>query len=257
MTSRPAVSAHQGGKERHRPATLEAYADAVTLGAEYVEIDVRRLKDGTLVCHHAARVGGTGPLLSQLSYRQLCDAVGYQVPTLPMALDVIAGRSLAHLDLKEHGYEEQAVRLAVQTLGEDGVVVTTVEDDAVRAIGQRFPGVRTALSLGRGNDEITQTVQWWARPLRLVQTRHSELFPLRRIRACGARWVAVHKVLALCGVLAQCARHGIGAMVWTVDEDSLIDRFLQDPRIDVLVTNRPAYTLQRRDTLRTPRRPAS
>jgi hypothetical protein len=38
-------------------------------------------------------------------------------------------------------------------------------------------------------------------------------------------------------------------MVWTVDEPALVDRFLVDPRVDVLVTNRPAYAVQRRARL--------
>jgi len=82
-----------------------------------------------------------------------------------------------------------------------------------------------------------------------LATRWRELLPLRRLRATGARWVAVDKTLARRGVLAQCARHGIGAMVWTVDEPALVDRFLVDPRVDVLVTNRPAYAVQRRARL--------
>ena len=43
---------------------------------------------------------------------------------------------------------------------------------------------------------------------------------MRRLRACRADWVAVHRRLAAAGVLAQCHRAGIEAMVWTVDEDA-------------------------------------
>jgi glycerophosphoryl diester phosphodiesterase len=41
-------------------------------------------------------------------------------------------------------------------------------------------------------------------------------------------------------------------MVWTVDETALIDRFLTDPRVDVLVTNRPRHAVRRRAQLRPP-----
>jgi glycerophosphoryl diester phosphodiesterase len=57
-----------------------------------------------------------------------------------------------------------------------------------------------------------------------TSTRLSEVFPLRRVRACGARWIAVNQALARFGVLAASARHGIGVMVWTVDEPARMDR---------------------------------
>jgi glycerophosphoryl diester phosphodiesterase len=61
--------------------------------------------------------------------------------------------------------------------------------------------------------------------------------------------VAVHHRLATATVLAACARHGIGAMVWTVNDEPLVDRFLTDPRVSVLVTDRPAFAVRRRAAL--------
>lgn len=72
---------------------------------------------------------------------------------------------------------------------------------------------------------------------------------MRRIRACRADWVAVNHRLARLGVLASCSRNRIGAMVWTVDADDLIDHFLADERVDVLITNRPEYAVRRRAEL--------
>ena len=62
---------------------------------------------------------------------------------------------------------------------------------------------------------------------------------MSRLRACRADWVAVHRQLAAAGVLTRCHRAGIKAMVWTVDEDAEIRRWLADPRVAVLITNRP------------------
>jgi glycerophosphoryl diester phosphodiesterase len=76
--------------------------------------------------------------------------------------------------------------------------------------------------------------------------RASEVWPLRRIRACGADWIAAHHRLARAGVAAACRRHGIGVMVWTVDGDGLIDQFLASRTVDVLITNRPVYAASRR-----------
>jgi glycerophosphoryl diester phosphodiesterase len=243
VTSKVAISAHRGGTEQYPEASWEAYRNAYRTGAEYVEFDVRRLADGQLVCYHdPCAAGDPAAPLRTLSYGELCRLAGYEVPTVAGVMAAIAGKATGHVDLKETGYEEEVIQLAVRTLGEQEFVVTSLEDRSLARIAQAFPRVRTALTLGRSRAEI--------RRLALASTRFHELYPVRRVRACGARWVAVDKTLARYGVLRACARHGIGVMVWTVDEPALIDRFLTDPRVDVLVTNRPVYAIGRRTRLR-------
>lgn len=97
------------------------------------------------------------------------------------------------------------------------------------------------MSLGRDLHDVPR--RQWAR------IRHSELFPIRRLRNCAADWAAVDFKLARFGVIGACRRNSIGIMVWTVDSDMLIDRFLKDQRIEVLITNRPHYAVRRRRDL--------
>ncbi|MDK1344990.1 glycerophosphodiester phosphodiesterase family protein [Streptomyces sp. 378] len=241
MTPHPAVSAHRGGSERAGPATWEAYEDAIDSGAEYVEFDIRRTEDGVLVVYHDPRVGPAGPPLSALTHAELCERAGYAVPVVDEVMALIAGRLVAHLDLKETGYEREVIDRAVALLGVDGLVVTTLEDRSVAAVAQRHPGVRTALSLGRDRGELALA--------RLPGTRLSELFPVRRIRACGAHGVAVHQRLARAGVLRQAARHGLFTLVWTVNDDTLMRAFLAHPRVDVLVTDRPRHAVALRGAI--------
>ncbi|MER8224208.1 glycerophosphodiester phosphodiesterase family protein [Streptomyces sp. NPDC094143] len=231
MTPRPAVSAHRGGSERAGAATWEAYRDALESGAEYVEFDVRRTGDGVLVVHHDPRAGPAGPPLSALTHAELSERAGHDVPVVEEVMALIAGKLVAHLDLKEVGYEREVLDRAVALLGEDGLVVTTLEDRSVAAVTRSHPRVRTALSLGRDRSELALA--------RLPGTRLSELFPARRIRACGAHGVAVHQRLARANVLREAARRGLFTMVWTVNDDTLMRAFLAHPRVDVLVTDRP------------------
>ncbi|MFI6370331.1 glycerophosphodiester phosphodiesterase family protein [Streptomyces sp. NPDC050546] len=231
MTPRPAVSAHRGGSERADAATWEAYKDALESGAEYAEFDIRRTADGVLVVYHDPRVGSTGPPLSRLTHAELSERAGYDVPVVDEVMALIAGRLVAHLDLKEVGYEQEVVDRAVALLGTDGLVVTTLEDRSLAAVTRAFPGVRTALSLGRDRRDLALA--------QLPGTRLSELFPARRIRACGAHGVAVHQRLARTTVLREATRRGLFTMVWTVNDDTLMRAFLAHPRVDVLVTDRP------------------
>ena len=55
--------------------------------------------------------------------------------------------------------------------------------------------------------------------------------------------------LARAGVLAQRHRAGIKTMIWTVDEDAELKRWLADSRVTVLITNRPADAVAMRASL--------
>jgi glycerophosphoryl diester phosphodiesterase len=220
-----AISAHGP-----RTGTIEAYARALDTGAEYVEFDIRRTADGELAAFHD-RCTRHGEALAAISYPRLCELAGYPVPRVADVMQLIARKATGHLDLKDTGGEETVVEMALDILGPGNFVVTTLEDESVAAIKARFPAVPVALSLGRDLNEMP----WAGR----AATRLTELFPMRRLRACRADWVAVHRRLAAAGVLARCHRAGIKAMIWTVDEDAEIRRWLADPRVAVLITNRP------------------
>lgn len=83
---RPAVIAHRGASHRAPENTVEAFALAVELGADAVELDVRRTRDGVLVVHH-------DPWLDDGRAIVETDAVDLpeHVPTLDAALDACAG----------------------------------------------------------------------------------------------------------------------------------------------------------------------
>ncbi len=231
-----AVSAHKGGSEDAPPATWEAYETALTTGAEYVEFDIRRTCDGDLVVFHDPGVAGRP--VAGLTYEELCVAAGHRVPLVRDVMKLIAGRAIGHLDLKEVGEEHEVIRLALDLLGPGNFVATTLEDSSIRRIKKSFPDVTTALSLGRDLREM--------RRLMRLPTRARELYPLGRMRACGADWLAVHRRLARANVLRLCGRFGIPAMVWTVNGEPQIRRFLADPRVAVLITDRPRYALSLR-----------
>lgn len=236
---RTAISAHRGGSEDASPGTWEAYKSAVENGVDYVEFDIRRTKDDELVVYHDEHANHTGPALTTISYEQLCARTGYEVPKVGEVMKLSAGKVLGHLDLKEIGYEDAVISLAIEVLGAENFVATSLEDVSIARIKREFPQVRTALSLGRDMEGRP----WW----RAAKVRGSELFPMKRIRDCGTDWVAVNHKLATLTVLGLCAKHGIGAMVWTVNDDELIATLLADSRVDVLITDRPRRAVGIRD----------
>lgn len=78
---RPDVIAHRGASAQRRENTNEAFRAAVELGADGVELDLRRTRDGALVVHHDAIISGAGPIIET----DRADLAAH-VPTLDEAL---------------------------------------------------------------------------------------------------------------------------------------------------------------------------
>lgn len=232
------VSAHRGGSEIAEPATYDAYNSAIKSGAEYAEFDIRKTLDNVMVVYHDAFIARTSKLVNDVPYSELCDYVGYEVPKVNNVMELLARKMIGHLDLKEIGYEEEVIKLALRTFGMQNFIATTLEDVSIVNIKKAHPKVETALSLGRSLDEFPRS--------RWVAIRRSEIFPVSRLRACGADRAAINYKLAPYGVINSCRRNAFRVMVWTVDASNLIDQFLADKRVSVLITNRPAYTVSRR-----------
>ena len=210
------LSAHRGGAggdpalENTRPA-LER---AVALGVEYVEFDVHRCGDGTLVLFHDdwLTVDGERRRLRDVPVTALAAASRHFL-RYEEALAILAGRVKAHLDLKftsPGGTEEvAAVARAVEVLGAENLVVTTLDDRSVRAVrtwaDQTGHPLLVGLSLGRG----VRGLPWRAR----VLIRVSELRPRRRYRAAQANVMVANHALARLGVAALARRWHIPLLV--------------------------------------------
>lgn len=229
----PLISAHRGGLAVDGVPAVERYRRAIELGVDFVEFDVRRTRDGVTVIFHDDRTA-SGRDVRALSHRELAEELGPEAMTLDELFDVAAGRVGLHLDLKETGYEAEIVRAALDRCAVDRLVITS-GDAAIRTIKGQFPHVRAGLSIG---EEINQLAPWMK-----LRVRMSELFPRGRLERCHADFVAVHQQLAGMTVLRYCESQGIDAWVWTVDDEPGIARFLADPRVETLITNRPEVAM--------------
>jgi glycerophosphoryl diester phosphodiesterase len=225
---RTRIAGHRGASAlvRHEN-TVDALIRTADVGAEWAEFDVRALVDGTLVLHHDNRLAGvrvrelTFEALQRLAARR-----GYRVPTLEEALRTCAVHGLkADIELKVCGAEARVADLARRILGPGQYVYTSFHDQAIARLRQLDPDADAGLLLGRP-------------PRVTVRTRLGELFPVRRLRACGATFAAPHWRLCELGVLGRLQRAGLPVWVWTVNETARLHRFF-DAGVDVIITDRP------------------
>jgi glycerophosphoryl diester phosphodiesterase len=209
----------------HRCLSRADIEHAIALGADYVEFDVQRTADGSLV------------LLHDLVEDPPAETLRYD-----RALDLIAGHARAHLDLKLRGGEIPIVAEAIARLGTDRLLVTTHHDDAVRALrawaDREALDLQVGLSLGRG---VKGFSLWHA-----IRVRTSELFPGVRYRSTGANVVVAHHWLARLRVRRFADRHGLPLVVWTVDTPRSLAYWMRPGRAWLVTTNEPQVALRLR-----------
>jgi len=106
--------AHRGEHLHHPENTMPAFEEAVRLGADYIEVDVRTTADGKLVLSHDATVdrctNGTGEV-AKMTFEQVraLDAgikkgpefAGTKVPAFDEVLDYARGKINIYVDVKQ------------------------------------------------------------------------------------------------------------------------------------------------------------
>jgi glycerophosphoryl diester phosphodiesterase len=231
---RPLIDAHRGECGIPDLPADERYRRAIALGVDFVEVDIRRSTDGEFYHYHEDHTP-SGLAVRDLSYTTLESELGAELVKVTEVMDMVDGKVGLHVDVKEGGYEAEIVRF-IQQGCEHSEVVFTSGDAPVRAIKELFPNLRAGLSLG---DDLQGSWPW-----RYFQVRWSELYPRERLQRCHADFASVHQRLARIRVLDYCARVKMPAWVWTVDDEAGIKMFMRDPRVAVLITDRPDLALR-------------
>jgi glycerophosphoryl diester phosphodiesterase len=140
------VYAHRGDRSRAADNTIEAYTLAIEAGADGIELDVRRTRDGVLVVSHDDRYQDLGTIVS-LDFNVLRD-LAPAVPTLREAMDSIPRHIFVNVEIKnfpiEDGFDEERM-IVDETLDE-----LRLYDDPKRILMSSFdPGsMQRALTAG-------------------------------------------------------------------------------------------------------------
>src|ERR1700753_352195 len=95
------VAAHRGVAAGAAENTIAAFTNAIDVGADMVEFDVRRTSDRELIAFHDAAVGAVPA--TGLPRRETEAATGVRPPLLAEVLQACAGRIRLDVELKEDG----------------------------------------------------------------------------------------------------------------------------------------------------------
>jgi glycerophosphoryl diester phosphodiesterase len=212
LPSGPSVIAHRGVWGAGVPEnSLAAFEQAIDLGADMIEFDVRRTRDSELIIFHDAELAGA-PVAS-LTRLEIAELAGVLPPLLEEALELALGRIALDVELKEDGYVDELADLLSGFAASGGdLIVTSFLDPVLARLTQLTP-------LTRG----------------LVLPVSTERAP-ERANACGATVVLPKMQLVDEASLAAISGAGLTVIVWDfmAAEHAAL---LSDTRISGVITD--------------------
>lgn len=222
------VYAHRGASAAEPENTVAAFRTAVRMGADGVELDVRRTADGAAAVVHDAALADGRPVAGVP-----LDEVPPEVPRLEEALDACAGL-VVNVEVKNAPWDadfdpdEALAELVVRTLaerdGRDRVLVSSFGEGAVARVRQLEPALPTAfLTAVLTDDQVDGLVE------QVAAAGHVALHP--------------HHLTVTPHLLGRCREAGLAVNTWTVDDPDRVAA-LAALGVDGVVTNVPDVALR-------------
>ena len=198
---------HRGAAGHAPENTLAAIRAGISLGVDFVEMDVRRTRDGRLVALHDARVDRTTSgkgLVSAMSWEevQALDAgAGERVPDVKAALAAADGLAGVMLEVKSPWTGAELYRAVAASGFSSAVVYASFLHAELREIRRLDAKARTLALMGR-----------------------VPLLRAARARAAEADLVGLNEAAATRELVAALHRAGLEVWVYTVNEPERIAR---------------------------------
>jgi len=192
--------------------SLAAFEQAIELGADGIEFDVRRTRDGELIIFHDAEIAGTP--VANLTRAETADRAGLLPPLLEEALAFAQGRIWLDVELKKGPYVDELAGLLVDFATSGGeLIVTSFVARMLAQLAELAPQLTRGLVLGRSAERAVE-----------------------RAHACGASLVLPKMKLVDEPLLAELSQAGLSVMVWDfmAAEHAAL---LSDPRISGVITD--------------------
>ncbi len=238
----PLIIGHRGASAVAPENTMAAFREAIAVGADGIEFDVRLTRDGVPVVIHDStlrRTGGLNQRVADLSSQEISKidvgswfAPGFASETVPSLRELFtffqSNNASLYLEMKcdspaEHRpLAEACCRMINEYSLKERVVVECFQLAALEILKEIDSEIKTAALFDRVF--IDQSV-------------------ISRATEIGAMAVALHHRLARKALVEKSKQAGLHVAVWTVDDPAWVQR-AREIGIDALITNNPARMLQ-------------
>ncbi|MBW2275621.1 MAG: glycerophosphodiester phosphodiesterase [Deltaproteobacteria bacterium] len=232
---RPVVIAHRGAAAYRPENTLSAYELAVEQGADMIEIDLHRTRDGAVVVVHdegLERIGGRGEIAqATLDEVRALDAaqghharggVPHRVPLLEEVLDRFGHSLPLNLEIK-----------TARARTYSGIEFETLERVEARGLLDR-------MLFSSFSDPVLRELRSLSRAARIgvLVSLGAPGGSIERARSVGAEAVNPHYLLVTRRLVEEAHAEGLAVYPYTVDDEEQMLRLLS-LGVDGIFSNRP------------------
>ena len=179
--------AHRGAPNTHPENTVPSFLEAISLGVDMIEFDVRQTADGYLVLMHDKTVDRTtdgAGAVERLTLAEIKsfdagswkdpDFAGTQVPTFAEALDIMPPDIILNIELKAG---EEVVDLVVAEIMQRGIVrqsLLAARNDQADRARELFPdiGIINFSRQDSGDEYVDNTIATGAEYIQLARLHH-------------------------------------------------------------------------------------
>lgn len=232
---RPLNFAHRGFTRTAPENSLAAFREAIELGVDGIELDVRACKSGEVVVFHdptlARLTTGRGFVknktlseIKQLRFRTEYDVYSEErIPTLEEVIDAVREKLLLNVEIKTNGLPKRNFeKRVVEILRSMGVIEKTIISSFNPLVIRRIRKMEDTILTGYLIDKN-------------FNVRRSEIF---LTKMSGARAVHIDKTLATENLIKKIRDFGFLCVVWTVNDPGLM-RQLSRLGVTAIITDRP------------------
>ena len=226
----PTVMAHRGLSADAPENTLYAFSDAISVGADFIELDVQQTRDGVLVVMHDSnlkRTTGMNKNIWDVDYADIqnLDAGSWfdpayanaRIPTLEETLQFVDKRAKLNIEIKptKHGtdtLEQDVAELITQYQYTDACYVTSFSYGSLKKVKEVNPEIRTGY---------------------LMSVAYGQFYSLKYADA-----FSLNKVFVTSQVVNAAHQQGKQIFAWTVNSMSEV-RSLCNLHVDSIITDDP------------------
>lgn len=226
----PTVMAHRGLSADAPENTLYAFSDAISVGADFIELDVQQTRDGVLVVMHDSnlkRTTGVNKDIWDVDYADIqnLDAGSWfdpayanaRIPTLEETLQFVDKRAKLNIEIKptKHGsdtLEQDVAELITRYQYTDACYVTSFSYGSLKKVKEANPEIRTGY---------------------LMSVAYGQFYSLKYADA-----FSLNKVFVTSQVVNAAHQQGKQIFAWTVNSMSEV-RSLCNLHVDSIITDDP------------------
>ena len=235
------VTAHRGNSAEHPENTIPAFKSGIEIGADWIELDIFRTKDGKIVVIHdrtTGRVGDRDLVVPEATYEQLL--------AVDVAADFRRRQGKSNETVPKHAIPllEDVLRLAM-TQNRTRVSIQPKMDCVADAIALvRELGAERWIGFNDGNLQLMAEVKRLAPQIPVFWDRgQSDIDEdIRIARRHGFESLVLHHRVVTRQKIERIHQAGLEAGAWTVNDEAAMGHLLE-LGIDRIYTDHPRRLL--------------